>query len=444
MVMDELFKKLKDFETEGSQGHSDWNSFEKALDKKDKKGFLWINLSVIILILFIPLELHELAIAPDYKQFATNTSSNSELVNEPSINDLKVDSRVMNPGNEAAPNNLRPTSSVQLKTSGGSNKSSNPQKTYVSSNQVQEVQEKNNDIQKQLSIETSGGSTKLSNPQKTYVASIPALEGQEKSNDIQKQLPDSESSFVKTNDNQQKPILTSEVIADENIETDENTRSEENANVDSTPSDKEDIANSFGLDVGIKSSFVNGISDNPETPYAWGIGGFLDLKYNIGRSFAIGFEAGITSEFNQNLNYSYVSEARSFMQLSQKSVHIDTKQIYSASLNLSANYKWNKKLMTGVGIYYNTAFQTVSEIRESGTGSYSNIEGEIVKKTGYYDLLNRNEIGLSLSQTYRPNENWGLTFSYRKGLNSRVNANYFPSNTNKRSEFSLMISRRIL
>jgi len=398
--MYEMFEKLSDFESETGHNYSDWDSLEKALDKKDEKRFSWIKLSVVFLVVLIPIELFEVADYSGTQHYSAHTSANSEHANETSNNNLIVEVQSA-PNIAEAPNYLKAISNFRLAKTEVSNKIVIPQMN---------------------------------------IAEITTIEAQKK-NPILQQLTD--LALIKISDKDQKTILTSETLAKEATNVEENNISE-GLNVDPTPLDKENHINSFDLEIGVKSSFLNGVSNSSGTLNSWGIGAFCNLKYNIGKSFAVGFDAGINSEFNQDLNYSYLAESRTFFQRSDKFVKINTKQVYSTKLLLSANYKWNEKFITGGGIYYNFVLQTVSDIHEFGTGSFSNLGGETVRKRGYTKLLNRNEVGLCVSQTYRPNESWGLTLSFYKGLTNRVNTTYFPNGINKRTELSLMISKRIL
>lgn len=403
-VMYEIFEKLSDFETEAGHDYSNWESLEKELDKKGEKKFLWIKFSVIFLVLLIPIELRELAVYSGTQQHASHVSVNSEQVIVPSGNDLIVEAQTIEPNNTEAPNYLKASSNVQL------TKSDVPNKVIV--------------------------------PQTTTI-DYTIIEAQEKNLNPQKALTYFELAVLKINDNDQKTILTPEVFVLENTRVVEDSNSDE-LNVDATAFNKEKQLNWFDLEIGVKSSFLNGISNSSEVLNTWGIGAFANLKYNMGRSFAVGFDAGITSEFKQDLNYSYLAETRTFLKRSDKFVNIKTQQVYSTKFLLSANYKWNEKFITGGGMYYNFVLQTVSAVHESGTGTYSNVGGQVVSKRGYSDLLNRNEVGFFISQTFRPNESWGITASFHKGLTNRINTTYLPNSNNTRTELSLMISKRIL
>ena len=210
------------------------------------------------------------------------------------------------------------------------------------------------------------------------------------------------------------------------------------------PEKKETVyPNYFDLEFGVKSSISNSISNVTSPNKAWGTGFFVNANYNVGRYLSFGFGTGIQSEFKQDLNYSFITESRSFFDRSDKMLNINTTQMYSANFLLTSNFRWNKRLVTGGGIYYNYIFQTMSNVHESGTGAFADIGGPIEKKTGYTDLLNNHELGFYISQTCMLNDSWGLSLSFRKGFTNRINTAYFPGIESKRTELSLMISKRI-
>ena len=91
--MDEIFKKLRDFETPALEEHSDWDSLEKKLDKEDRKPFLWIDLSSIILILFFTTGNQFLKVnsSPNIQQYSALTSNNPEQIIPVSNQELELE-----------------------------------------------------------------------------------------------------------------------------------------------------------------------------------------------------------------------------------------------------------------------------------------------------------------------------------------------------------------
>ena len=406
--MDEIFKKLRDFETPALEEHSDWDSLEKKLDKEDRKPFLWIDLSSIILILFFTTGNQFLKVnsSPNIQQYSALTSNNPEQIIPVSNQELELEKPAILSTTRISSSPKKPSKSSTIQSNSYLVRKFGIQTTPVLDSIILQQNKKDKKGKKKSNLQTNYTSSH-------YCTTIPLLfKNQQQQHPLNLKL--SKSSTIKV-----RGSITDTARPEYFIPT-------------------------FGITVGIKFSSLNRVSKNSETTISHGIGAMVKLNYDFSRYFTVCLDIGINSEYNQNLNYSYLAERKTFLELSDKIINLSTKQTYSSNLLLSASYKWNTKLITSAGAYYNTVLQTVSEVHESGTGEYSNLGNQTTRKRGYSDLLNKNEVGLSFSQTFKPNKYWGVTLGLHKGLTNRISQDYFPGLTNKRTEVSLTISKKIL
>lgn len=412
--MDNLFKGLDGFETKDNLVPTDWNALEKQLNKKRKKDLFWFGTSFFALLL--------VSTGGFAMWNSTLSSKEPEMAMHKTFEHKKGGKQLKE--NDENARNHHSGQAVLANDSGES-----LQHNYSSNKKPSSAVKRNSQALNTTSVASEIFNTNFSssiNGKAPSNESLPAIN--------YKDIDEDKNSNINT-----LALLEFEgfnVINVDRVSFKETNSEEKN--------EKPFVKNTFNLYGGIKTSSVNKLSPNDKFPYVFETGAFVQLDYSIRRHLGVSLRFGIDTEFGHDLNYSYVSERKTFLHRSDKISNVTMNQVTSSNLHLNFNYRWTEKLVTSIGGYYNFPFLTSSHITESGTGLFASIDNEKNKVKGYRDLLNSNEFGLSFTQTYRPFDGWGIALGVQSGLSNRLNNSYFLEGASiKRTEFSLMLTKRI-
>lgn len=166
--------------------------------------------------------------------------------------------------------------------------------------------------------------------------------------------------------------------------------------------------------------------------------GFLAFQYDFRPPFGIVVKAGLTSEFDHQLEYVYT----------YNEVFLTRREITSTYSALNVNYvhvspmftaALNAKHSLSVGGFYNSIYQA------RGEKGHSNMAVESSQKGwGYHGLLNPTEYGISAQYDYALTEQVKLGVNLQYGLSNRLNTTYFPNGASAyRRALRLTLQKRI-
>ena len=199
----------------------------------------------------------------------------------------------------------------------------------------------------------------------------------------------------------------------------------------------------FTLYGGIRTSILNKLSNLDITEPSYALGGFIQLDYETSNFFGLSLKCGFQSEYNHDLNYSYVSDKEIFFSKSERLNNIKLKQLTAINSQFSVLFNWTPKHVSSIGGYYSHTIQSRSDVFVVGSGKYLGENEHYLSQKSYHDLVNSMDVGLYLAQSFRLRPSWLISLELFIGSNNRLNNSYFNSPGINRKEISLSILKKI-
>jgi len=419
--MDEMFKKLAEYEASGTYNASEWDKFEATLPKKRKKRFFWLWFSSLFSILSVAIcvvlvnnkavDGNELSTVNQKKYFPkliVHENIEEEKLSEDRIKKIKP----------------KEESKISRPVLQGNKPSKRITNTKIKSNQIQPQQAVN---LKHGRPAVQPGKLNLLN--KPIVNRPPSIYEVTQPNQV---------ASISEFDNI-LPLIHFGLVF---IPVDQNIQ---NPNVLAYKIEPLPIlSNSFSVYGGFRLSAINRLNNNSDvSTYSYGAGLFAQANYIRNQFLGFTAQCGFQLEYGHSVKYSYISDRVVFLEKSEKSVNIDVKQLTSANIQLSTLLNWTSKHVTSLGGFYNVVLQSRSNVSVIGTGQYTNFSDENLRQKSYHTLLNSGDYGAYFSQSYRVNPSWSLSLEFFLGTSNRLNESYFSNKNIKRREFSLSILKKI-
>jgi len=200
---------------------------------------------------------------------------------------------------------------------------------------------------------------------------------------------------------------------------------------------------SFSIFGGVRASIMNQLGNSSILQPSYTAGVLIQVNYETSKFIGLSLKCGFQSEYNHDLNYSYISDKEIFFQKSEKETKINLKKLSSVNFQLSALMNWGPKHVSSVGVYMSYVIQSGSNVSIVGSGKYNGIKEQNFGQKNYHSLLSPSDIGLYLAQSYRVHPSWLISLEFFVGINNRLNDSYFNTQSIKRKEISLSILKKI-
>jgi len=390
--MDEMFKKLDGYETIASDKLSEWDKLEAILPTKRKKRIVWLWIVPTIITLWFFNQYYNTSIERSNDTSLNNSINNNIVSNRQKS--LNIKSKNYTSGK------------VDIK----------------SENIITEINSKNSNSTK---IDVLNDK-KMSNL--TFVASEELLNKSINQLRIDSCLEISQLEYLSFN----KVYLIPE-----------NQITSDPFFVLTPIEHKLKPKGRFTLYAGIRTSLLNRLSNLDVTELSYTFGGLIQLDYETSKLLGLSLKCGFQTEYNHDLNYSYISDKEVFFQKSERINNIHLKQLSTINSQLSVLFNWTPKHVSSIGGYYSHTIQSRSDVSVIGSGKYSDVNKQSLRQKNYHDLVNSMDVGIYLSHSYRLHPSWLISLEFFIGSNNRLNNSYFNNQYINRKEISLSIFKKI-
>ena len=92
----------------------------------------------------------------------------------------------------------------------------------------------------------------------------------------------------------------------------------------------------FSVFGGVRASILNQLGNSSILQPSYTAGALIQINYETSKFIGLSLKCGFQSEYNHDLNYSYISDREIFFQKSEKETKINLKKLSSVNFQLSA------------------------------------------------------------------------------------------------------------